>query len=634
MTDSRVSAAGQDAGMHGAAAHYPEVCVHELFERQVERSPEAVALVFQERRMTYGELNRRANQVAHLLRDMGVRPESLVGICLERCPELVVALLGVWKAGGAYVPLDPAYPHERLSFMLGDAGAGILLTDRKHDDLVSQLVSQPSTRTGVAAVRLDGDDARKIDAQVTSNPGTAAVPSNLAYVMYTSGSTGRPKGAMILHAGLVNYLCWAVDAYAVEKGGSVPCHSSIAFDLTVTSLYPALIAGGQVELLPEDIAAQNLLAALRRGEVRNLVKITPAHLNALTQQLRPQELAGLTKAFVIGGENLPAESLSAWRDQASDTRLINEYGPTETVVGCCVYEVGPGDPRNGPVPIGRPIANTQLYVLGEDLRPVSRGTVGELYIGGAGVARGYLNRPELTRERFIVDPFSRQAGARLYKSGDLARERDDGSLECLGRIDDQVKVRGYRIELGEIEAALASHPAVQSCAVLAREDVPGNKQLVGYAVARRETARPSTEDARAFLARRLPDYMVPAHLIFLDSLPLTQNGKVDRGALPAPSLAAAAAPGGSLVAPRNEIESIIAAIWADVLRLKDISVDADFFELGGQSLMAIQVLAKINDRLGVDLLPQAFLENSTVAALAVLVSEETAAARTQPGSGP
>jgi amino acid adenylation domain-containing protein len=620
-----VSAPDQDCGVQGAAAHYPEACVHELFERQVDRTPEAVALVFKDRRLTYRELNQRANQVAHLLRDMGVRPESLVGVCLERCPELVIALLGVWKAGGAYIPLDPAYPRERLSFMLGDSGAGILLTDRKHNELVSP--------AHVTAVCLDGDDARAIDKQATSNLDAAADPSNLAYVMYTSGSTGRPKGAMILQAGLTNYLCWAIDAYSVEKGGSVPCHSSIAFDLTVTSLYPALLAGGQVELLPEDIAAQNLVAALRRGKGRNLVKITPAHLNALTQQLQPQELAGLSKAFVIGGENLPAESLSAWRDNAPDTRLINEYGPTETVVGCCVHEVGSGDPRNGPVPIGRPIANTQLHILGDDLRPVSRGNIGELYIGGAGVARGYLNRPELTREKFIADPFSRRAGARLYKSGDLARERADGTLEFLGRIDDQVKVRGYRIELGEIEAALASHPAVQSCAVLAREDTPGNKQLVGYAVAQREMERPRTEDLRAFLAQRLPDYMVPAHLIFLESLPLTQNGKVDRGALPAPSLAAAAAPGGNLVAPRNEVESVIAAIWADALRLNGISVDADFFELGGQSLLAIQVLSKINERFGVDLLPQAFLENSTVAALAALVSEEAATAQTQGGAG-
>jgi amino acid adenylation domain-containing protein len=602
-------------------AHYPDVCVHQLFEQQVARTPDAVALVFGAQKLTYRELNRRANQVGHFLRKNGVGPEALVGVCLRRSPELVIGLLGVWKAGGAYVPLDPAYPPERLSFMVGDAGIRILLTEQACKNLLSF--------SGDMAVCLDSDWSR-IAEEGIDNPGVAALPSNVAYCMYTSGSTGAPKGAMILHAGLVNYLLWAIETYAVEANASVPVHSSIAFDLTVTSLYPALLAGGQVELLTEDVGAQNLLAALRRRKNFSLVKITPAHLDVLTQQLRPEELAGLTKAFVIGGENLSAESLSLWRDFAPDSRLINEYGPTETVVGCCTYEIKADDPPNGPVPIGRPIANTQLYVLDPDRQPVPPGVMGELYIGGAGVARGYLNRPDLTEQRFLPDPFSGRDGARLYRTGDLARYRADGTLEYLGRIDNQVKLRGYRIELGEIEATLAGHPATHSCAVLAREDIPGSKQLVAYLVAR-EGQQAAVDDLVAFLKRQLPDYMVPAHFVFLASLPLTLNGKVDRNALPPPSEANVSA-AGNFVAPRDEMERSIAAIWADALNLKTISVDADFFQLGGQSLLAIRVLATIHDRLGVDLPPQTFFEHSTVAALAALV-RQAAEVRKDAGAG-
>jgi amino acid adenylation domain-containing protein len=587
---------------------FPDVCAHHLFERQAARTPDAVAVVSKDGRLTYRELNERANQVAHFLRRNGVGPETLVGVCLERSLELVIGLLGVWKAGGAYIPLDPAYPTERLSFMVGDAGIRVLLTESKCRGLF------PSS--SVAVVCLD-DDWPSLAREITANPSTDVSPANLAYVMYTSGSTGQPKGAMILHAGLVNYLCWAIETYAVEPGASVPVHSSIAFDLTVTSLYPALLAGGQAELLAEDVGAQNLIAALRARRNRCLVKITPAHLDVLTHELRAEELAGLTKTFVIGGENLPAESLNLWRDLAPSSRLINEYGPTETVVGCCIHEVGPSDRRNGPVPIGRPIANTELYVLDEGLQPVSLGEMGELYVGGAGVARGYLNRPDLTRERFLPDPFSGRAGARLYKTGDLARYRSDGILEFLGRVDNQVKVRGYRIELGEVEAALAGHPAVQSCAVLAREDTTANKQLVGYVVLR-TGQKASAEELQTFVKRQLPEYMVPAHIVFLDSLPLTVNGKVDRKALPAPSTASAT-PSRKFTAPRNETEKSIVAIWSELLKVEDIGIDDDFFELGGHSLVAIRALARIRDRLDVDLPPQTLFEHSTVAALAALI---------------
>jgi amino acid adenylation domain-containing protein len=475
-------------------ADFPRVCTHELFELQVDRDPEAIAVVFGKRQLSYRELNEQANRVAHYLRRRGVRPNVLVGVCLERSPEMIVALLAVWKAGGAYVPLDPTYPKERLSFMIEDAQPLVLLTEKKCLPLLST--------SGDKLVYLD-TDWPMLGQETGDNPAPIAGPSNLAYVMYTSGSTGKPKGAMILHRGLVNYLWWAIRTYAVEPGHSVPVHTSISFDLTVTSLYTTLLGGAKVELLPEDVGAQNLLAALLRAGNHGLVKITPAHLELLGTQIGPDQAAGMASAFVIGGENLLAETLRLWRDHAPSTRLINEYGPTETVVGCCVHEVQAADPRSGSVSIGRPIANTQLYVLDENMRPVAPGVIGELFIGGVGVGLGYLNRAELTAERFLPDRFSGVTGARLYKSGDLARYRSDGTLECLGRADDQVKIRGYRIELGEIEATLAAEPNVQACTVLAREDEPGNKQLVGYVVSRKGEV-PDTEELRAFLKTRLP----------------------------------------------------------------------------------------------------------------------------------
>ena len=581
-------------------ADFPQVCSHELFELQVDRDPEAVAVVFGKRQLSYRELNEQANRVAHHLRRRGVRPNVLVGVCLERSPEMVVALLAVWKAGGAYVPLDPAYPKERLSFMIEDAQPLVLLTEKKCLPLLST--------SGDKVVCLD-TDWPMLSQNTGDNPAPIAGPSNLAYVMYTSGSTGKPKGAMILHRGLVNYLWWAIRTYAVEPGYPVPVHTSISFDLTVTSLYTTLLGGGKVELLPEDVGAQNLLAALLRAGNRGLVKITPAHLELLSSQIGPDQSAGVARAFVIGGENLLAETLQLWRDHAPSTRLFNEYGPTETVVGCCVHEVQAADPRSGSVSIGRPIANTQLYVLDENMRPVAPGVIGELFIGGVGVGLGYLNRAELTAERFLPDRFSGVSGARLYRSGDLARFRSDGTLEYLGRADDQVKIRGYRIELGEIEATLAAEPNVQACAVLAREDEPGNKQLVGYVVSRRGEVA-DTEELQAFLETRLPDYMVPAQFVFLDALPLTPNGKVDRRALPAPK--ARAGEGGP---PQTETAKSVAAIWSELLRVDDIGVQDDFFDLGGQSMTAVGLVARLRATFDVNLELATLFERPTIAGL-------------------
>lgn len=538
---------------------------HERFEEQAARSPGAVAVRCGAQTLTYGELNARANRLAHYLRRRGIGPDRLVAVCMERTPQLVAALLAIWKAGGAYVPIDPGYPRERIDFMLGDSGASVVLTDELPN--------------------ADGESA--------GNPACTAASSNLAYVMYTSGSTGRPKGAQITHAGLANYLGWAIEAYDVRPGASVPVHSSIAFDLTVTSLYPALLVGGEAELLPDDDGAQALLEALRRKGDRALVKITPAHLDLLRAGLEPSEAAGLTRLFVIGGEALTAESLRFWREHAPSTRLVNEYGPTETVVGCCTYEVQPGDPHHGAMPIGRPIANTELKIV-----------EGELWIGGAGVARGYHNRPELNAHKFT---------GRFYRSGDLARQRADGNFEYLGRVDSQVKVRGYRIELGEIEHALAGHPDVGSCAVLAREDTPGNRQLVAYVAPRAEG-----EALRAFLRERLPEYMLPAQFVFLDALPLTRNGKVDRAALPAPQgeeLGVAR----RIEPPRTTSESLLAATFCGLLGLVSLGVHENLFDLGLHSMVAMQVLVRLRERFAVNLALRDLFEHPTVAALAARI---------------
>jgi amino acid adenylation domain-containing protein len=612
------------------ASEFPDGCVHELFEQQATRHPDAIAVVGRGQQLSYGELNRRANQLAHHLRRRGVGPESLVGVCLERSPEMVAALLGVWKAGGAYVPLDASYPPERLAFMVSDADVHVLLTEERCRALFSNMDDR------IICLDSDWPEIRRGECE---NFSSGADANNLAYVIYTSGSTGKPKGAMILHRGLVNYLWWAIRAYGVRKGGSVPLHSSISFDLTVTSLYPALLTGATVELLAEDVGAQSLLAALRRKD-RDLVKITPAHLELLGQQLGPEEVAGMTNVFVIGGENLLADGLRLWRGSAPETRLINEYGPTETVVGCCVYEVRPEDPQCGPVPIGRPIANTQLYILDEAMRPVPVGTTGELYIGGVGVARGYLNRPELTAERFLPDPFSGRANAFIYKTGDLARYRPDGVIEYLGRTDDQVKIQGYRIELGEIEAVLACAPSVQSCVVLAREDVPGEKVLVAYLVPGSEQAL-SAAELQAHLHSRLPEYMVPTKFVSLASFPLTQNGKIDRRALPVPS-AEIMLVAREMVLPRSATEMAVAAIFSEVLNVEHVGIHDDFFDLGGRSLLAIRAVSRLRDLFGAELAPELLFEKPTVAELAALLTSEQAKGksaqhiepRKQEGPGP
>ncbi|MBZ4423048.1 non-ribosomal peptide synthase/polyketide synthase, partial [Myxococcus sp. RHST-1-4] len=592
--------------------------VHGLFSAAAARTPEAVAVVAGEHTLTFGELERRSNQLAHHLRSLGVGPEVRVGLFLDRSLELVVGLLGILKAGGAYVPMDASYPAERLAFLARDSGVPVLVT---RDDLADLLPSQ-----GELLVCMDSDE-RALSRQPTHAPETGVTSDCLAYVIYTSGSTGLPKGAMLPHRGVVNYLTWALNAYRVTEGQGAPVHSSVSFDLTVTSLIAPLVAGRPVVLTREEEAVTALAETLRAGNDFSLVKLTPTHLKLLAEQLRPEELAGRTRALVIGGEALNAESLRPWRQYAPKTRLINEYGPTETVVGCVIHEVSAGEPDAGSVSIGRPIANTRLYVLDARLQPVPVGVPGELYVGGDGVGRGYLGRPTLTAERFIPDAFSTTPGARMYRTGDRVVYRADGRLDYLGRLDSQVKLRGFRIELGEIETVLAEHPSVREAAVVLREDTPGARRLVAYVSGEESAEAPSAETLQSFLRGRLPEHMVPAAFVVLDALPLTPNGKVDRQALPAPE-STQAAQERPFTAPRNPVEEKLAAIWAQVLGVPRVDIHDNFFERGGDSISGIQMVARARQA-GLELTPTQLFENQTIASLARVVSTTTATVEEQ-----
>lgn len=583
--------------------------VHEMFEAQVERTPEAIAVVCHGAQLTYRQLNDRANQLAHKLLGLGAAPSELVGICVERSPEMVVSLLAVLKSGAAYVPLDPSYPSERLAFMLEDAQATVLLTQSG--------LHETFPRYKGPRICLD-TDGKSIEIESTLNLATELSPDNLAYVIYTSGSTGKPKGAMITHRGLANYLSWCTEAYAVADGCGAPVHSSISFDLTVTSVFAPLMVGRSIFLLADGIEA--LAEALLARENYSLVKITPAHLRALVELLPANKIAGRVRALIIGGEALHFESISLWRQHAPRTRIINEYGPTETVVGCCVYEVAASDPASGPVPIGLPIANTNLYVLDENLQPVSSGETGELFIGGEGVGSGYLNRPELTDERFIVSPFTEHE--RLYRSGDIARLLPNGNLECLGRADDQVKIKGFRIELGEIESALRQHTRVSDCAVVVCEDVPGEKRLAAFFVTEDDSLR--ARDLADHLRTSLPDYMVPGVFVGLNALPLTLNGKIDRLALSA--LPIHGGDKSDFVEARTATEETLANIWAEVLKVNAVSIHDNFFDLGGDSILGTLILARAA-RAGLKLSPMQLFAHQTIAELASVAGASRQAMR-------
>lgn len=605
-----------------------ETTLHAWLYEQAGRTPQATAVVCADARLTYAELDRQAGRLAARLRARGVSRGSRVAVYLERTPQLLIALIGVLKAGAAYVPIDPAYPPARVEFILEDSAAvAVVTTDRLAAALGAAIERVLIDRTA-------GEEGSESGAAVS-----AATAEDIAYVLYTSGSTGQPKGALITHRGIVNYLNWCKDAYALESGRGAPVHSSISFDLTLTGLFAPLIAGREVHLLPDGADATALAAYLRRTGGFSFVKITPAQLRLLAEQVPAREAAALTRAFVIGGEPLTGQDVEFWRRHAPETALFNEYGPTEAVVGCCVYRVAREDRFTGCVPIGRPINNARLYVLDERRNVVPMGVAGELYIGGEGVAAGYLNRPELTATKFVPDPFG--DGPRLYRSGDLVRHRSDGQLEFLGRMDDQVKIRGCRVELGEVEAALSANPLVKSAAVLIESDGIGENRLVAYlelnargphtrsasaleSVAPAANSSPGDEDAlrdvrtelRQFLAERLPEFMLPGRFVPLEAMPLTANGKIDRRVLRAlPSTPFEPAPGTR--EPHTRAERQLAQIWCELLKIGRVGIDQNFFtELGGHSLLALRLTSRIREAFGREVPLRTVFERPTLAEMA------------------
>ncbi|HEU4881191.1 MAG TPA: amino acid adenylation domain-containing protein, partial [Longimicrobium sp.] len=586
--------------------------IHERFERRAAERPAAPAVSFEGATLTYGELNARANRLAHRLRALGVGPETRVGLCLERSAELVVAILAVLKAGGGYVPLDPSYPADRIAFVLEDAGAPVLVT---HSRLLANL---PAHGGETLCVDRDADAiARESD----ENPAVAAGTEALAYVIYTSGSTGRPKGVQVTHANVAR-LFDATDAWFGFGADDVwTLFHSFAFDFSVWELWGALLYGGRLVVVPFlTTRSPEDFHRLLVDEGVTVLNQTPSAFRQLIQADLAADAGPAAlrlRHVVFGGEALDPQALRPWFDRHGDARprLVNMYGITETTVHVTFREITRADLERTGSPIGVPIPDLSLYVLDRHLRPVPAGVAGELFVGGAGVARGYLNRAELTAERFIRDPFSDDADARLYRSGDLARRRADGELEYLGRADQQVKVRGFRIETGEIEAALASHPAVATSAVVVREDAPGDRRLVAYVVAAAGCDAPASIDLRAHVAATLPDYMVPAAFVAMDALPLTGNGKLDRRALPAPEGADGAHAAEAYTAPSTPAQAALAEVWQEVLGVERVGIDDNYFALGGDSIRSVRVVAAARRR-GVELSIAEMFRHQTVRALA------------------
>ena len=598
-------------GWNLTAADYPKLCLHQLFEAQAARTPERAAVRYADQQLSYRQLNERSNQFAHHLRSLGVGPDSLVGLALDRSLDLMVAVLGILKAGGAYVPLNPDNPKPRLTQQLD--GAKVLITEQK-------LVAQMPDFSG-PTLCLDRDQHLWAHESI-ANPETNTTPESLVYVIYTSGSTGIPKGVAVRHRNLVNYAHFLTQRLELSKfpdGLHFATVSTIGADLGNTCIFPSLISGGCLHIIRyEDSTDSQRFARYTEQHPIDVLKIVPSHLQALLSSSEGAEI--LPRKFLItGGETLTPKLLERIASLGATCEVFNHYGPTETTVGSLTLRLKDYDWKNSSatsIPIGRPIANTQIYILDAHLEPVPLGVIGELYIAGDGVTAGYLNQPEKTAERFLRNPFSPDPTTTMYRTGDLARYWPDGNIEFLGRGDDQVKIRGFRIELGEIEAILAQHLAVKQAVVLALEDEHTDKRLVAYVVPQREQTT-SPDALRSYLKQHLPDYMVPAAIALLTKIPLTPNGKIDRQALPAPEQAQTH----TYVAPATSTEHAVAAIWAEVLRRDRISTSDNFFDLGGHSLMATQVISRIRRTLNTDLPLRALFEFPTVAGIAIQIEK-------------
>ncbi|PSB11067.1 non-ribosomal peptide synthetase [Pleurocapsa sp. CCALA 161] len=596
--------------------------IHTLFEVQVEKTPDAIAVIFENQQLTYQELNTKANQLAHYLQKQGVRPEERVGICLERSLELVIALLATLKAGGAYIPLDPSYPLERLAFMLENSQASILITQ--------QFIQEKLPPHQAQVVFLEREQKPNAE-ESKANPNCNLSLDNLAYVIYTSGSTGKPKGAMNTHRGILNRLLWMQDAYQLTTVDSVLQKTPFSFDVSVWEFFWCLMVGARLIVAkPEGHRDPNYLIDLIRKNNITTLHFVPSMLKVFLEAEGLEHCRSLKRVICSGEElSFPLQQKFFAR---LDCELYNLYGPTEAAIDVTYWQCQPecqdssrceasplGPTALTTIPIGRPIANTQIYILNRDLQPVPIGVGGELHIGGVGLARGYLNQPELTKEKFIENPFSK--GRRLYKTGDLARYLSDGSIEYLGRIDNQIKIRGFRIELGEIEAVVAKHSAIKDCVVIPWGDQTGDKRLVAYYLAQEQL---DSQQLREYLKSKLPDYMIPAALMELEAFPLTPSGKCARNSLPIPDLYWYQNQE-TYISPRTPQEEIIANIWQEVLNLKQVGIDNNFFELGGHSLLATQVISKIRQSLSTELPLRCLFEHPTVAELAKQLDSSIAA---------
>lgn len=575
---------------------YPtDLCIPALVAKQAAATPDAIALVVGSQVLTYRELNQRANRLAHYLQSRGVRPNVLVGLCVERSVDMVVGLLGILKAGGAYVPMDPAYPSDRLVYMLEDSQAAVLLT---HHYLADRL---PIEQSQVFCLDTDAAELARYD---SSNPRSEITADDPIYVIYTSGSTGKPKGSLVTHNGLLNLVYWHQHAFGVTSADRATQVASPAFDATGWELWPYLTIGASVYLPDEDTRITP--ATLRDWLVRNGITISFLP-TALAESVIALEWPATTALrFLLTG----ADKLERYPSPDLPFAFINNYGLTEASVVNTSGRILPETRADRPPSIGRPIANTELYILDEHMRQVPIGETGELYIGGRGLGKGYLNRPELTSERFIANPFSSEPGARLYKTGDLAYFLPDGQVAFLGRVDHQIKIRGYRIEPSEIVAVLNNHPAIQTSLVVAREDTPGNKRLVAYIVPG-VGAQVSLGSLRDTLTAQLPEYMIPTAFVPLEALPMTPNGKVNRAALPAPD-SSNIVRDGEATAPASPLEEQLATIVATLLNLETIGRDDNFFMLGGHSLLGTQIIARISGTFGVDLSLRTLFEAPTI----------------------
>jgi len=611
------------------AVDYPkETCIYKLFENQATRTPDDIAVVFEEQQLTYRELNTHANKVAHYLQQLGVKPDVLVGLFVERSIDLIVGLLGILKAGGAYLPLDPTLPPSGIALRLQDAQVLLLNSQTSLVKSKELLTNDQEQRTLIC---LD-TDWEKIERECSGNPTSDVKPENLAYVIYTSGSTGIPKGVAIEHQQLLNYLYSIQEILNLPTGASYATVSTFAADLGNTVIFPALCSGGCLHIVSSDRASDpQALTDYFHHHPIDCLKIVPSHLKALLTGENPKQNLP-RQQLVLGGEVCSWDLIRQIQQLAPECQILNHYGPTEATIGVLTYpitnnpsatstplfnEEGAKSVANfaSTVPIGRPIANTQIYLLDSEGQPVPIGVPGELHIGGAGLARGYLNRPELTAEKFINNPFI--SGERLYQTGDLARYLPNGTIEFLGRIDQQVKIHGFRIELGEIEAALMKYPGVSETVVIAQEDEPGNKRLVGYVVPKHKSA-PTSSELRRFLLEWLPEYMVPSFFVQLKALPLTPNGKVNRQMLPAPDTSRPELKD-TYVPPRTPLEEKLANLWAEVLKVERVGIHDNFFELGGDSIISIQIVARAH-QVGIELAPKQLFENQTIAELAAVAS--------------